>query len=71
MQQFIPFEDDWDAIASSHPDLLIPYRVGVPCAHDLAAAAAHCAVPTAPSTVSSSPTDAPMRFVVPAGSSRT
>lgn len=71
MQQFIPFEDDWDALASLHPDSLIPYRAGVPCAHDLAAAAAHCTVPTVPSTVNSSPIDAPMRLLVPAGSSRT
>ena len=29
MQQFIPFEDDWDALEKLHPDALIPYRVGL------------------------------------------
>ncbi len=71
MQQFIPFEDDWDALASLHPTSLIPYRVGVPCAHDLAATANHCTVPAAPSTVSSSPTATRMRRAVPAESSNT
>ncbi|RUL70959.1 hypothetical protein [Dyella choica] len=29
MQQFIPFEDDWDALEKMHPETLIPYRVGL------------------------------------------
>lgn len=28
MQQFIPFEDDWDALEKMRPESLIPYRVG-------------------------------------------
>ncbi|SFF57830.1 hypothetical protein SAMN02799615_04246 [Dyella marensis] len=71
MQQFVPFEDDWDALEKLHPASLIPFRIGVPCAHDLAATADHCTLPVIPSTTSSSPTAAPRRLTVPAGSSST
>lgn len=37
MQQFIPFEDEWDILERLSPESLIPYHVGVPCRHDLAA----------------------------------
>lgn len=37
MQQFIPFEDEWDILDRLSPEDLIPYHVGVPCRHDLAA----------------------------------
>lgn len=36
MQQFIPFEDEWDILERLSPESLIPYHVGVPCRHDLA-----------------------------------
>lgn len=36
MQQFIPFEDDWDALETLRPESLIPFRIGVPCTHDMA-----------------------------------
>ena len=71
MQQFVPFEDDWDALENLHPASLIPFRIGVPCAHDLAATADHSTLPTLPSTTSSSPGVAKMRLAVPAGSSST
>ena len=29
MQQFIPFEDDWDALERVRPEDLVPYRVGL------------------------------------------
>ena len=29
MQQFIPFEDDWDALAKLRAEDLVPYRVGM------------------------------------------
>lgn len=34
MQQFIPFEDDWDALEKLSPEVLVPYRVGFVAAHD-------------------------------------
>ena len=34
MQQFIPFEDDWDALEQMHPQALIPYRVGLVPVHE-------------------------------------
>ena len=29
MQQFIPFEDDWDALKNLRPEDFVPYRVGL------------------------------------------
>jgi hypothetical protein len=29
MLQFIPFEDDWDALERMSPEALVPYRVGL------------------------------------------
>jgi hypothetical protein len=34
MQQFIPFEDDWDALEKLLPQALIPYRVGYVPVHE-------------------------------------
>ncbi len=68
MQQFIPFEDDWDALESLRPEDLIPYRVGL---LDKFGSLAQRTTPTSPSIFSSSPTCAPMRCAVPADSSST
>jgi hypothetical protein len=34
MQQFIPFEDDWDALEKLCPEALVPYRVGFVPVHE-------------------------------------
>lgn len=31
MQQFIPFEDDWDALELLRPEALLPYRADLSC----------------------------------------
>ena len=58
MQQFIPFEDDWDVLENIRPDMLVPYHVGVPCRHDLSAAN-HGIASTVSSMASSTPPLAP------------
>ena len=69
MQQFIPFEDEWDMLDRLEPSRLVPYQVDLPCRR--AAAADQRTAPKSPSMVNSSPVRAPMRSTVPAGSSRT
>lgn len=66
MQQFIPFEDDWDALQNLRPEDLIPYRVGLLDEH-----AAQSTAPTLPSIFNSSPSCAPMRRALPADNSST
>ena len=68
MQQFIPFEDDWDALARLRPEDLIPYRVGL---LDKFGPVVQRTVPMSPSIFSSSPACAPIRCAVPAASSST
>lgn len=68
MLQFIPFEDDWDALENLRPEDLIPFRVGM---LDTVSADAQCTVPRSPSIFSTSPGLAPIRCAVPADSSRT
>lgn len=68
MQQFIPFEDDWDALENLRPEDLIPYRVGL---LGKSRPDAQRTVPMSPSIFSSSPTFTPVRFTVPADSSST
>lgn len=53
MQQFIPFEDEWDILDRLSPEDLIPYHVGVRCRHDLAAND-HCAGVAGPSPANAS-----------------
>lgn len=68
MQQFIPLEDDWDALENLRPEDLVPFRLGM---LDAAQSSAQRTVPRSPSIFSTSPGLNPMRREVPAGSSRT
>lgn len=68
MQQFIPFEDNWDVLETLRPEDLIPYRVGM---LDADSASAQRTAPISPSIFSSSPCRAPMRCAVPVDSSST
>lgn len=68
MQQFVPFEDEWDMLERLDPSQLVPYRVGVPCRHG---PVVQRTAPILPSMVSVSPVCAPMLRAVPAGSSST
>lgn len=69
MQQFIPFEDDWDMLDAVRPEALIPYRVGLALVP--AAAVAQSTVPSLPAIASMSPSRTPTRLAVPADSSST
>ncbi len=69
MQQFIPFEDDWDALENLRPEALVPYHVGVPCRHDLAPAD-HCG-PMLPSITGTSSAVTPIRLAALPGSRNT
>lgn len=46
MQQFIPFEDDWDTLENLRPEALIPYRVGLQLSGDPMAGDHRLAPPT-------------------------
>lgn len=67
MQQFIPFEDEWDLLERLSPESLIPYHVGVPCRHDLADGPASGA--SAPSLTSSAMAAVPLLGRLSAGRS--
>ncbi len=68
MQQFIPFEDDWDALENLRPEDLIPYRIEL---LDNRGCSGHSTSPTSPAIVSWSPACTPMRAAVPADTSST
>lgn len=68
MQQFIPFEDEWDVLETLRPEDLVPYQVGLLAPR---AAVDQCTGPSSPSTSRTSPACAPMRRAVPAESSST
>lgn len=68
MRQFVPFEDDWETLATLDAPHLVPYRAGVPCLRDVLA---QCTAPTSPSTPNTSPASTPIRRAVPADNSST
>ena len=59
MQQFIPFEDDWDALENLRPEALIPFRLGLLGTSELPAA--H----TLPSIFGATPACAPIQSAPP------
>jgi hypothetical protein len=65
MQQFIPFEDDWDALENLRPEALIPFRLGLLCKSELPAAR------TLSSIFSATPGCAPIQCVLPVENSGT
>ncbi|WP_250626675.1 hypothetical protein [Pinirhizobacter soli] len=36
MQRFVPFEDQWEQLGLAAESGLIPFQLGLPCAHQLA-----------------------------------
>jgi len=46
MQQFIPFEDDWDALENLRPEALIPFRLSLLGPSELPAPRAAHALPS-------------------------
>ena len=70
MRQFIPFEDEWDMLESLGPDALIPFHIDLSCERGTFTQPAQRTGASRVSTVNVSPTEAPMRLTVPAGTSR-
>ena len=68
MQQFIPFDDRWFDTGEALPGPLVPYHVGVPCAHD---DEDHCAAGGTLMNVAASPLRTPSFAATPAFSSST
>jgi hypothetical protein len=58
VKQFIPFEDDWDALARFRPEDLVPYRVGM-------VRGAQCDAPAVPPASSPSPSRDPVSLESP------
>jgi len=68
MLQFIPFEDDWDALENLRPEDLIPYQIGLLDRPDQSSQRTGSSSPV---ISSASPNVAPIRWAVPAESSNT
>lgn len=64
MQNFVPFEDDWDAYESMCPGALVPYRIGLICAREPADAATRLMGPQPLSTFALSPGAVPPPLAV-------
>lgn len=73
MQQFIPFEDDWDALDRLDPSALIPFHIELADAQEpaLPAVADQCTASRSASIASTSPTRAPACLASPAANSST
>ena len=71
MLQFVPFDDRWFDAGELPPGPLVPYHVGVPCAHAGESGADQCVAGGTSMKVATSPSCTPRRAVVPALSSST
>jgi len=72
MQQFIPFDDRWFDSGEALPGPLVPYHVGVPCAHfGCADDKDHCVDGDTFMNVATSPLRTPNFAAAPAFSSNT
>ena len=73
MQQFIPFEDDWDALDRLDPSALIPFQIGLAAAPQPLppVMADQRTLSRSVSIASTSPTRAPVRRASPAANSST
>ncbi|TAM58155.1 MAG: hypothetical protein EPN49_13765 [Rhodanobacter sp.] len=65
MRQFIPFEDDWDALERFSLEALIPYRVGL---LSKPGTMAQPTVPASPSVFNAAPLHTPTSRAVSADS---
>lgn len=70
MQQFIPFEDEWDVLESLGPAALIPFHIDLSCERGASAPSSQRSGPSRTSIVNVAPPATPIRRAVPAGSPR-
>ena len=71
MLQFVPFDDRWFDAGEVPPGPLVPYHVGVPCAHPVQSDADQCVAEGALTKVATSPSRTPSLAAAPAFSSST
>ena len=71
MLQFIPFDDRWFDTGELPPGPLVPYHVGVPCAHARESGTDHCVAAGTSMKAATSPSCTPRRLAAPALSSST
>lgn len=72
MLRFIPFDDRWFDAGEMPPGPLVPYHVGVPCAHSTSDnAETYCAVEGTPMNLATSPSCTPSFAAAPAFNSST
>lgn len=70
MQQFIPFEDEWDMLESLGPAALIPFHIDLSCERGASAPSRQRSAPSRASIVNVTPAATPTRPAAPAGSPR-
>lgn len=71
MQQFIPFDDRWFDAGEALPGPLVPYHVGVSCAHSREDNDDHCTAGGTLINVAMSPSRTPIFAAAPPFNSST